>query len=276
MKLGLDTVLLDPKTGQIYTPNTDKTSVMSAASGLTNDEVRAILESRGRHYIKGEHGYFMGSYSDGMPGGGSSGGAAGDGTENHTLSEDVELDSVGENSSKPITPITDSAIEKVPMVSIAGYSDEQCAEIQRQHQELLKYSRDNNESKEVAFVFSNSIDISGRKEFIGSDDELKLNFDSFSGDVFVMHNHLRNSSYSFTDVVEFVGYERMKSLSIVKNNGKVEVLTKTSAYDRGAFLTELKRACNNEIKTGSDAEYRKIVDKFLKKYAERGIFEWKK
>lgn len=75
MKLGLDTVLLDPKTGEIYTPNTDKTSVMSAATGLTNDEVRAILEARGRHWIKGEHGYFMGSVSDGMSGGGSSGGS---------------------------------------------------------------------------------------------------------------------------------------------------------------------------------------------------------
>ena len=77
MKLGLDTVLLDPKTGQIYTPNTDKTSVMSAASGLTNDEVRAILEARGRHYIKGEHGYFMGSVSDGQTGGSSGGYSSG-------------------------------------------------------------------------------------------------------------------------------------------------------------------------------------------------------
>lgn len=100
MKLGLDTVLLDPKTGQIYTPNTDKTSVMSAATGLTKDEVRAILdtvEERGRHYIKGEHGYFMGSVSDGMSGGGSGGGS---GNRRQVDPNEIALYAGGGGSSK--------------------------------------------------------------------------------------------------------------------------------------------------------------------------------
>ena len=53
----------------------------------------------------------------------------------------------------PITEITDKAIESVPKVNIYGYTDEQCAMIQKQHKELLEYSRKNNENKEVAFVF---------------------------------------------------------------------------------------------------------------------------
>lgn len=44
IRLGLDSVLLDPKTGQIYTPNTDKTAMMN--SGLTDDEIRALYELR--------------------------------------------------------------------------------------------------------------------------------------------------------------------------------------------------------------------------------------
>ena len=44
IRLGLDSVLLDPKTGEIYTPNTDKTAMMN--SGLTSNEIRAILEKR--------------------------------------------------------------------------------------------------------------------------------------------------------------------------------------------------------------------------------------
>lgn len=71
IKLGLDAVLVDPKTGDIYTPNTGKLERISSEKGLTFDDVRAILESRGRHYIKGEHGYFAGSVSDGGSGGGS-------------------------------------------------------------------------------------------------------------------------------------------------------------------------------------------------------------
>ena len=71
IRLGLDTVLIDPATGQIYTPNTDKTAVMDANLSLTEEEKRSIIEARGRHYIKGEHGYFMGSVSDGQSGGSS-------------------------------------------------------------------------------------------------------------------------------------------------------------------------------------------------------------
>lgn len=74
IRLGLDTVLIEPKTGQIYTPNTDKTAVMDGNFNLTDDEVRAIMELRKRHYIKGEHGYFMGSVSDGRTEGASGGG----------------------------------------------------------------------------------------------------------------------------------------------------------------------------------------------------------
>ncbi len=44
IRLGLDSVLLDPKTGDIYTPNTDKTAMMD--SGLTDDEIRALYELR--------------------------------------------------------------------------------------------------------------------------------------------------------------------------------------------------------------------------------------
>lgn len=53
--------------------------------------------------------------------------------------------------------------KKVPNVSISGYTDEQCTFIQQQHKELLKYSRDNNSNKEVAFVFNG--DLKNKKEF---------------------------------------------------------------------------------------------------------------
>lgn len=80
IRLGLDAVLVDPETKDIYTPNTGKLEKMSAGH-LTDDEIRAILEARGRHYIKGEHGYFMGSVSDGHSGGSSGGYSSGNARE---------------------------------------------------------------------------------------------------------------------------------------------------------------------------------------------------
>ena len=70
-----------------------------------------------------------------------------------------------EKSKKPITQITDTAVNKVSKVNISDYSDEQCEYIQKQHKELLEYSRQNNDNKEVSFVFDK--DLGHRKEFIG-------------------------------------------------------------------------------------------------------------
>ena len=91
-----------------------------------------------------------------------------------------------------------------------------------------------------------------------------------------MHNHPRNNSYSIDDIVEFFGGSNVKSLSIVKNNGKVEVLTKLMEYDRMTTIKELDRMIRKNIKTGSDSEYRAIVNKFLSKYVELGVIEWLK
>ena len=46
IKLGLDAVLVDPKTREIYTPNTGKLEKMNAEH-LTDEQIRAIIKSRG-------------------------------------------------------------------------------------------------------------------------------------------------------------------------------------------------------------------------------------
>ena len=179
---------------------------------------------------------------------------------------------IQENNKKPITQITDKAIDRVPNVEIPGYTNEQSTFIQQQHKELLSYSRDKNEHKEVAFVFNN--DLTGRKEFLGSDDRLDFGAELYGKDLIVMHNHPRNSSYSFNDIIEFVANDGIKTLTIVKNNGSVEVLTKKLAYDKLGILTELNRLEKNNIKSGSDEEYQKIINKFLNKHTKGGLLEW--
>lgn len=70
-----------------------------------------------------------------------------------TVDNSGESGIIKETSKKPITIITDNAIKSVPKVEISGYTAEQCAFIQEQHKELLRCSRDVNNSCEVAFVF---------------------------------------------------------------------------------------------------------------------------
>lgn len=173
---------------------------------------------------------------------------------------------IKEQSKKPITEITDKAIESVPKIKIDGYTDEQCELIQQHHKDLLKYSRDNNDSKEVAFVMDSSM--SSRKEFVGSDDKLDFGSELYGKDLFVMHNHPRNSSFSDTDIAFILGSDNVRSLSIVKNNGSVEVLTKTMSFNKEKAINEFRRSYKKYVKIGNDLEVDKAIERFIIKYKE--------
>lgn len=173
--------------------------------------------------------------------------------------------SLGENSNKPITEITDKAIDKVSYVEIPGYSEEQCKKIQEQHKELLRFARNENGNREVAFVFRK--DLSDRSEVKGTDDRLDLG-GSMHGkgtDLIIMHNNPRNSSYSTTDIDLFAGNDAIKTLTIVKNNGKVETLSKGEHFDLLIFQKEYNRLYKKIVVTNIDAEKDKFVKTLLSK-----------
>ena len=181
---------------------------------------------------------------------------------------------INERSKKNITVITDKAIESVPRVKVTGYTDAQNDFIQQQHKELLKYSRDNNDNKEVAFVFEKGL--VNRTECIGSDDSLEFGTALFGKgrDLFVMHNHPRNSGFSDRDIMVFLNNDEIKTITVVKNSGAIETLTKTDAYNRQNAIIELARQYRKNVKNDNDAEVSKAINGFLNRYME-GL-EWKK
>lgn len=196
-------------------------------------------------------------------GGGGRMSSASSGNSAKTLDKSGKSDIIKETSKKGITPITDEAINRVPNVLIDGYTSEQCAEIQKQHKELLDYSRKNNDNKEVAFVFDSSL--GNRKEFKGEDDNLDFGSSLYGKDLLVMHNHPRNSSYSTTDLTFFTNNSNIKTLTIAKNNGKSEYITKSNNFDSHKFVLEYNRFYTKIVKTGSDAEKNKFVKTLLNK-----------
>ena len=155
--------------------------------------------------------------------------------------------------------------ESVPKVKISGYSDKQCDFIQQQHKELLKYAKDNNDSKEVAFVFRKGL--TDRAEYIGTDDSLDFGT-ALSGkgnDLFIMHNHPRNSGFSTSDIEFFVMNDSIMNISVVKNNSSVSVLTKTDNFDPVIIKKEYNRLYRKVVKNNTDAEKSMFVEKLLAK-----------
>lgn len=67
IKLGLQDVLLDPETGDIYTPNTNQMVNVGSLNGLTAGGQSGIIEERGKtNWVKGSRGRFAGSVPAGV------------------------------------------------------------------------------------------------------------------------------------------------------------------------------------------------------------------
>lgn len=184
---------------------------------------------------------------------------------NKHIANSSKGDILKEESKKSITPITDKAIEQVPKVDIDGYSEEQRVEIQKQHKELLKFSKEHNQNKEVAFVFRE--DLTDKTPLFGADDHLNFGT-SLSGkgnNLMILHNHPRNSSFSDVDISLFKNLKSLKTLTIVKNNGDVEFITKGDNFNDEVFKLEYNRLKKKMVKNNTDAEYDKFISKLLNK-----------
>lgn len=184
---------------------------------------------------------------------------------NKHIANSSKGDILKEESKKSITPITDKAINRVPKVNINGYTDEQCNEIQKQHKELLGFSKEHNQNKEVAFVFRENL--TDKTPLFGADDHLDFGT-SLSGkgnNLMILHNHPRNSSFSDVDISLFKNLKSLKTLTIVKNNGDVEFITKGDNFNDEVFKLEYNRLKKKMVKNNTDAEYDKFISKLLNK-----------
>ncbi|MBP1535222.1 MAG: phage minor capsid protein [Ruminococcus sp.] len=176
------------------------------------------------------------------------------------LTYDAKRGIINEKSNKPIIAITDSAIQNVQYVGIYGYTEEQSKAIQRQHKELLKIARDKNNNFEVALVLNNNLE-AGNPLF-GRDNDVE--FGLLNGtNLTVLHNHPRGSGFSANDLKFFCQCDQVKTLTIVKNNGQVEYITKSESFDPKILSIEYARMHKKMIKRGTIDEYDKLINKLL-------------
>ena len=151
-------------------------------------------------------------------------------------------------------------------MDIPGYTKEQCQYIVEQHKELLRYARDNNNNGEVAFVFRQGLN--EKTIAIGTDGDVDITraIDGKGANVVLMHNHPRNSGFSARDIKSFMTTD-ISTMMIIKNDGGVEIISKTKEFD----LKKAKLALGRELrKFGNKKEYthqefKLALEKFLNK-----------
>ena len=168
---------------------------------------------------------------------------------------------------RTVKPITDVSIDKVKPVDSVAYSNEENQIICQKHKELLLYARKNNPGAECAFILSS--DFSKQVESIGK--ESTLDFSSceaidmltYQRNLYVMHNHPKNSSFSLNDISFFVNSISIKTISVVKHNGKILQLTKSDCYDQEEVKQGIMKIVKEKAPNETDEEYDKAVKKLF-------------
>ncbi len=173
--------------------------------------------------------------------------------------------------------VTDTAIEKVGLVKLSDYTDNQIQLMQQKHKELLKIAKDKNDSNEVLFI--NDLGFKSEVSILGNEFSVSPGKNPFAVSVIInaerqslvyLHNHPSTNIFSVGDIDTFICEGSIKTMSVVTNQGEVHVLNKTEKYEYNkarmlmAKTYEYFRDCplidNNDF-----------VKRFLKKCSEGGI-----
>lgn len=150
-------------------------------------------------------------------------------------------------------PITDEAIKNIPYIEYEGLEKRQCLRIQELEQILLSISRFKNNCNEVAITyrldgegFLNEQDRMGvvfgeeGQVNIFSDEKTRKLFETSKELVILsMHNHPNGTSFSFNDLAFFYSHDEIKIFVVVTNTGKVNSISRTDLYTKGASFTRL-------------------------------------
>lgn len=170
-----------------------------------------------------------------------------------------------ESKGDSFSPITDKAIENV---KVPEYPDEVLDRewLKTESQSVLQYSKDNNESMEVAKLYN--ADKGYLNTIKGTKNEIDLNVPEFSKTSILIHNHPSNKSFSNVDIVTFLSSNKLTHMVVVKNNGNLEMIVKNSLYDRRQAVIEYKRLEKKySVAIAKDEQkgYSQVVESFLTK-----------
>jgi hypothetical protein len=182
--------------------------------------------------------------------------------------------------------ITDEAINKVPRIQYKGIPENEYDNIQDLARNVLKISKEENNSNEVAITYAlESLSyIRENEEYIGVAIGGEHGVDPLNSTVayhlikgggncvvIVLHNHPSLSDFSLTDVEFLIQHDKIKMMVVVTNLGSITYLVKSDKYDyyKAIELINVAISMNNEARNLKDLQ--DAADYFLKNCGIAGI-----
>lgn len=181
-------------------------------------------------------------------------------------------------------PVTEIAIEKIPFIEYKGLPRRESEIIFALTKEVLRLSKDENDSNEVAITYRIGSQSAGQPEIgicFGTEHGVDPLGDTMSGHLLMsgqaltvisMHNHPSTQTFSFVDIQFLIMYASVKMLVVVSNQGMVHYLVKEEAYQ----WEKADRMFHSYVKEipekASIDSILKVTEKFLKDCKEVGLY----
>ncbi len=166
-------------------------------------------------------------------------------------------------------PITDEAIQRVPVVQPEGWSREQAERLQEAHRDLLRAVQDRSVGTEAGAVYSTDMRLIERR--IGDDKDHAIAIPVFDEPHIVVHNHPSGLIFSVGDIENFGKRFDMEVLTAVGNDGVVYLLQKTDSYDPVGFSKAFWIGSIELQKAKTAQEYLEMIEHFLKGAEQYGV-----
>ena len=182
--------------------------------------------------------------------------------------------------------ITEEAINKVPHVQYKEIPETEYDNLQELARQVLKISKEENDSNEVAVTYSleSARLIEKGERYLGIAFGAEHDVDPLSDStsyhlirasrdcvVLVLHNHPSLSAFSLSDIQFLLKYETVKLMVVVTNLGSVSYLVKNSKYDFEKAVVLLNEAIDLNNKAKNIRDLQEAADYFLKNCYNVGV-----
>ncbi len=182
--------------------------------------------------------------------------------------------------------ITAEAIEKIQYIQYDGFSDEDCQIIETLSKLVLKISKENNDSNEVAITYclESAVLNSSLLDYIGIAKGTEHNVDPLSDTksyhlikssnsciVVLMHNHPSLSLFSLQDIRFFLENSNIRLMTVISNLGKINYLLRCEKYNRTAAIKLYNEAVEKSNNSNNLNDMQDACKYFLYNSSKAGI-----
>ncbi len=164
-------------------------------------------------------------------------------------------------------PITEEAIQRVPLVQPEGWSIEQAERLQAAHRDLLRAVMDKPVGTEAGAVYTPDMRLIERK--IGKEHQISI--PQYAEPYVFIHNHPSGLTFSISDIENFGTRFDLEIMTAVGNDGTIYFLQKIAEYSPAGFSKALLMEQQKLQKLQTPQEYAEEINWFLEGAAQYGI-----